>query len=582
MLKKNYNQKKRKEEENIKNKIHKISELFDELKNKNINSPNKEIKDIQDNIKKIFQDNNSYNNYNFEMLEIKTEDYLNNKISNEKKTINELKSYIDLINIEYKKNEFNIQYFSQIILLICKLINEKSNIINIDLDDDEIDLKNKDDTLVNEIIDNVRKKINEFQMKHNENENNNEIYSFLNRELKKIMDIIDKDNLKNEMRNNNYLYSTNRNLEYNNYKSDLKPNIQFNKQNNMINNKFININDNYNDNFNDNCNDNNYQSIILNNFNKLDKSLSSFLNYKSPRNINKSDYSFNYNKNLLLSKNPNIISNINQNKINNSNYNTRYNNNYNNNNNNEINYEEILPEKDMGLSEKDIVYNNMNNIDSNNSNNTIPKLPNEIINMFSDELINIYNNIIQFLENEFIKIEEEIKELDKKKESNNKLKELKDTNNFNQYNNLFSQIFENENKLSNNSKKTIEEKLKIYNMIKSNYEETLNFICNNEFRHNIFKDKLNIILTNINDYYQMCDSINKKRNKLNLNYISLNNNDINNLKSSNFIMNNNYEMYMDRNNNKINIFKSSYNNNIDNNNYKQNGGYNRYNNDFFD
>ena len=122
-------------------------------------------------------------------------------------------------------------------------------------------------------------------------------------------------------------------------------------------------------------------------------------------------------------------------------------------------------------------------------------------------------------------------------------------------------------------------------MIKSNYEDTLNFICNNEFRQNIFKDKLNLILTHINDYYQMCDSINKKRNELNHNFINANdNNKINNFKSANFLMNNNYGMYMNRNNNKINLFKSNYNkdNNIEVQNYGQSGGYNRYDNNFFD
>ena len=124
-------------------------------------------------------------------------------------------------------------------------------------------------------------------------------------------------------------------------------------------------------------------------------------------------------------------------------------------------------------------------------------------------------------------------------------------------------------------------------MIKLNCKDTFNFICNNSYRPNIFKDKLNILLTHIDDYYNnyninkinnemfLSDSINNKRNNLNLNFINSKNN-------GNPIYNNRYSNNLNINNNKINLFRSSFNNNNLRNNNQYRGGIDRYNYNFND
>ena len=65
IIKKEFNQKLKKEEEKMKNNIQKIPNLFDEIKNNNINNADKEIKEIENSIKNILQNKNDMDNYNY-------------------------------------------------------------------------------------------------------------------------------------------------------------------------------------------------------------------------------------------------------------------------------------------------------------------------------------------------------------------------------------------------------------------------------------------------------------------------------------------------------------------------------------
>ena len=126
--------------------------------------------------------------------------------------------------------------------------------------------------------------------------------------------------------------------------------------------------------------------------------------------------------------------------------------------------------------------------------------------------------------------------------------------------------------------------MKLFNKIKSFCEDTFNFICNNSYRPLIFKDKFKILLTHIDDYYQICNSNinpneiisndlnNLVNGNLNKNYISLNGN--NNANNMNFDI--------DIKNESNSMLKSNYNDNkIKLKNYNQlKQGMNRYNNNF--
>ena len=536
IFKKNYNQRRKKEEESIKNEIQQISSLFETIKANHINSINKEIQEISETIK------GNINDYN---IESKIEEKISDKLEKEKIKVNELKSYINLIGIEYNNNKQNIEYLTQIISHISKTINEKINIINMESNNNENDLKNKDDLLVNDLINEIQNRLNDFQMNINEKDTKNEIYTLLNNELKNIMYILEKNNNdSNKEVINNMLYSNDKiniNLirENNNRNMDLPNllksentfrlndlNINFtNRGKNIMNNNILGDIENIN---------NNYKSSILNNINRLNES---FLNYNYINNNSNNKRFFQLNpKSNFNGANVGISNNIDTTKIN---------------------------SRDNNLE---------NNI---NEDNDIPKLSDEILNEFSDDLIDIYNKINQFLIEELNRIDEEIMENEKRKQASKSLEEIKNSDELNQYNTYFSQIYSNERNIMNKTKKNIESRLKIYNIIKRNCEDTFNFISNNSYRQNIFRYKLNTLLTHINDYYQMnnfkLDTVDDSNNISNM--------DINLLRNKSYTINtnkNNMQMHLiddndyDNDNNMIKL--KNYN--------RLNEGMDRYNNNF--
>ena len=101
-------------------------------------------------------------------------------------------------------------------------------------------------------------------------------------------------------------------------------------------------------------------------------------------------------------------------------------------------------------------------------------------------------------------------DLNKKKETNNKLKELKNLEELDKYNDLLSQIYTNEKNNSNKVKKKLEDKLNILNTIKMHWKDTFNFIYDNPSRQDIIKYKLNILQNNINDYKSYSSTSNRK------------------------------------------------------------------------
>jgi hypothetical protein len=220
------------------------------------------------------------------------------------------------------------------------------------------------------------------------------------------------------------------------------------------------------------------------------------------------------------------------------------------------------------------------NIESIFSPNDItPQLREDIIDGFSDELLKLYNQINKFLIEESSKITEEIREINRKKDMNQKVKYLKENKDFNQDNDIFGQIYSKEENISYKKRKSLEEKLKIFNKIKSYCEDTFNFISNNSDRQDVCKDKLNMLLSHIEDYNQNYSNNNKK--DINLDYSVYLNKYENNRISNDYNGNKMNLLLSSLSNNRINTFRSNINNPIKINNYNKFGGImNRYNYNF--
>ena len=559
IIKKSFNDRKNKEDVQMKKKIQDFTGIFEKFKETHINNVNNEIKEIighiNDHIYKNINNelknkdnniNNNNNNYNQgnEDVENKIEEFLKDRISNKKLKINEMQSLIDLTENDYKNAQLKIEFVSQSLLLICRLINGNSSSL-FDFEIDDINAyKNKDDTLVSDISQKLENKYHEFQMKF-ENDNKNRLYSFLNNELKKLLDIlnkIDNQNMYNYLLYSNNIKPINNNNNYNN-NLNLKS-----KNNDMIKTNTHRTDFSSNINYDRNNIMNNLLSTNLNSYNK-NYNLNS-ASFRAPLNID-TKRSYNYFNNKLIIPESNRYQNINNNP--NIEQNGLSTNNY-------------INEKSERDINKLISNENVNTVRSSiyqpNGDN-IPELPVEILNSFSPELLSAYNSIEDFLIQETNKINDEIKELDKKRETNNKLEELKNSGELEQYNDLFNHIFTNEKENSNKTKKIIEGRLKILNMIKIHCDETFNFICNNLTRQDIFKSKLDLLLININNYNNyyknnrndsfLSDSFNLNRNRIDNNYsrnniLSNRSNNYNYNIDSNYYRSNNYN----NNNNSIN------------------------------
>ena len=594
IIKKTFNQMRDREDENMKKKIFIITDLFEKIKNENIKKANEEIQEIKYFINNIYQnkeDNIIYNsnNYDKEDIELKIEDLITNKLDNKKMKINELQFLIDIIERDYINRNIHIEFISQSLLIICRLLNEKSPIFDLDIDNN-IDTKNKDDLLVNDILQNIKNKCNEFQIKYEDNKksdnNKNKSYQFLNEEVKKMLDIINKFNFQNKI-NNFMLYSFNKNKFNMNNNYNPNSNVNSNSASSRINYS-SNLYNHPNNIMSTNYNDNNYNNII-------NPTISQPLKFRSPINPNKISYSNNFN---YIQSNPQ--SNINRNINSNNNIDTNQNglNSFKSNYTNENNINNENDNEQLLNSNKN--YNNNNN-DLNISNNYddgLPELPQEILDTLYPESLNLYNSIRAFLIQEMEAINAEKMDLDKKKVTNDKLKELKNLEELDKYNDLLSQIYTNEKNNSNKVKKKLEDKLNILNTIKLHWKDTINFIYDNSSRQDIIKYKLNILQNNIDDYKSyitasnrkddnyFIESINIKRNGLNWNVSSrgnnYNRNRINDFLNDRYGYSYNYNLN-EINKNKINTFRMNNSHSINNNpinlrNYNQNNeGVDRYN-----
>ena len=279
-------------------KISKMPKVFYDKNNKNINE------EIQ-NIKKILYNYKKYEKYNINQIE----DYLINKIMNKHSNLNKLT--VSLPEKTIIINKLKIQYYSKIIHLIIKYLSETHRKEDIEYKINLNDINNKDDFLINKIIENVKYINNEFENKYENNDKSNKelsIYSLLKDQINMIF------NNYNEFEDFGYNTMYNKNIN-NIFKDDTILNkMEINKLKNVsvmdnfnqfnIGNTTRNIqrpkseqkNKLFNNNKqNDNLRYNNFNNINILNENEFDK---------NNQNINDSSI---INQNKLIPELPNII-----------------------------------------------------------------------------------------------------------------------------------------------------------------------------------------------------------------------------------------------------------------------------------
>ena len=156
-------------------------------------------------------------------------------------------------------------------------------------------------------------------------------------------------------------------------------------------------------------------------------------------------------------------------------------------------------------------------------------------------------------------IEKDKENMNNHENMNNTLKSLKDNNNFIDYKNDFNFVISQEQKTSRIIKANIESKIRLFNKIKSSWEDTLYFIYNNYSRHDYIKRKLNLLIENIDDYMALDNS--KKKNIFeDNNYIMTSRNNNNFAYNSNILNGNNrYNLRYGKNTFRNNSYDKKYN-----------------------
>ena len=158
----NYIRKKSEEkiEKEVKNKIENI-EIFDKFYENILNNIDKAFKDIIDKIRQIIIDEEI--DEPIEKTESKIEEFLYEYFNKKKSELEEIKNRLDLEENEYIIKEFNINYLKEIIFIINKLINEENN--SFKYNDNDNDNDNNNEKLVEKIINECLKVINEYREK---------------------------------------------------------------------------------------------------------------------------------------------------------------------------------------------------------------------------------------------------------------------------------------------------------------------------------------------------------------------------------------------------------------------------------
>ena len=493
-----------KEIDNIINKIN-VAYTSDKM--------NKGINDFLSDIKRIIFD------------EEKVEELIENK-NNELyfKSI-KIKSFYDISEKEYIKNFNEIDYYKEMILLIIKSLYDKN-------ENKEIN----DELIINDLMKKGGDRINKYKEKFKD-EVNNKLFPLLDKQF-------DKFNKTNKLNNKQ---------KGNIFNNSLLNKKSFYEQSskNAINTTIIL------DNFKNavfNTYRNNKNKSILNNINNSslnNRQLNSFRNVSS---LNKKPFLSNNNINSL--KNVNDISN---NLDNNNNFNKTYINQdlktfrLNNRNQNESNAfiymmsNDIKPDNNNNLN-NNLKFNELININKNNNVNlelnNIEKLNENIKDNLSQENNDIYNRIHAFFNEEYNSLNEKMNDLNKSNYLNNQINTLRESAQLKRYRNIFSHIYEKEQKKLEDTSQNIFQSKNNLDKIRKNCNFLFNQINSGLMQHELIDEKFKNIIEDINNY--------KNNKKYNIDYLNnnINNNQLrksismdNRINNNNRYKNNRYNLY---------------------------------------
>jgi len=252
------------------------------------------------------------------------------------------------------------------------------------------------------------------------------------------------------------------------------------------------------------------------------------------------------------------------------------------NQNTTVNINEVINEVDYNSQNK--TSNNYNNNSSNymfksatmrnllNSNNNnclnvsfqkITELPKEILNNFSDENFKNYSRILDFIKEEFYKLNKDYIILNKKKNFQNSLNFLNDNGEYLEYNNIISQ----EKTKYFKSLKEFEEKFNEYNKIKNNIEKYFQYLIDNPLKEEISVNEILENITNEIENYSKYNTTNNfnnhhikssDSNKLRMESINVEGLQyLSNSKRKPNIQNNFYEVNNNENEDKVNFENSN-------------------------
>ena len=169
---------------------------------------------------------------------------------------------------------------------------------------------------------------------------------------------------------------------------------------------------------------------------------------------------------------------------------------------------------------------NGSSITRNNMSENNMELSQEMLNNFPEDLLYLYDKIISFIKEESSQIEKDKQSLKSDENINNTLRNLKDSDNFKSYQKDLNFIFSQEQRNSRNKKANIESKIKLFERIKSFWEETIYYIYNHYSSPDTIKKKLNTFIQHINDYKSLHHSNQKNTfdNKMyNISFSGMNN-----------------------------------------------------------
>lgn len=559
------------------------------FKSQHINNKSKfedQINKINNNLKSTYKVDNMYRGQNELIKEIANnldniDEHIVEKNNEIFLNLLKIKSFYDFSEKEYIKKCDYLEYYKELTLLIINNILENNSLGDVIMDDNFKDKKSNDISLVNNLITICKNLINK------------KTDEFKNKKITKLFPNLENNFMKinNKQKGNNNISIIEKSFYEQSSKNAINTTVLLGDFNNNLNktilrnnNNISNLNNTLNNTMNkNNINQrmNNTKDILINNnsfsenknMSLFRNSNNNFINNKVnniiPKNLNLSHYTFNnYNNEPKV-----IINNINlkSNKIpNNSNINsniyrnTNEENNILNSNNRYLNQNNITYNRNVSsyMNDNSNYYNNQNDIKVNNNKNEteninyklddIPQLNEASRLNLSNENFYLYNEIIGFLKKEYESLNEKINKLKNKNFCSQQLNSIKDSIEFKKYQNIFNEIYKEENKKKEEISKEI-------SLQKDNLNKIINE-CNIIF-DNINLEKINSdnindqfkgILRNINKYYNNQENNNvKKSSSVDNKYMmknGINDMKVNNDESSPIKIRNNYIGEEDKNN----------------------------------